>query len=530
MTLEQTKKYKDVTREYTLEDQTGDTDGDGNLKMWPSQNEFGRTYVQGQLGYLWNDWTGERPQWADMHEIHNDGANLNSDTHWTATFTPTELNKLAPGVDGKIHTDAATAKANNANNFGDFIGWHEFCLGFSGYFYDVEVQDETEYYELDWYTLCIPYDLTPDMVAKAIGVIAPDGNTVDDNGTKIVKKTIHFIDKDQVELVEGNNMVLPEVRTFRAIERTVDEATHTGSILLRISSNLAEFDNYKRLEIGDNNLGRLQPAKTNDGNTILIEGGYPYLVRPIVPKKVYQELNNSSITEKTLFTGAGQYLLSKIVNKESLSGNAINVTAEQKDETTGDVSTSTISVKVPFKSHQIISVDQNGDFVKENVGGEEKDYLYNFVGTYTQRPMPIYSYYLGASKSTGKRKFFRSTTDKKTWNAYTAIIAPMGEAEFETENTAKGYTTVNMKYNGVIDDTFWVDHSGAQGSKFAVLFDDGIEDLTGDEVTSIKSLDGVQLSPITGKVYNVNGQFVGSSLNGLSKGLYIVNGKKYIVK
>jgi hypothetical protein len=32
------------------------------------------------------------------------------------------------------------------------------------------------------------------------------------------------------------------------------------------------------------------------------------------------------------------------------------------------------------------------------------------------------------------------------------------------------------------------------------------------------------------KVYNINGQFVGTSLNGLSKGLYIVNGKKYVVK
>ena len=32
------------------------------------------------------------------------------------------------------------------------------------------------------------------------------------------------------------------------------------------------------------------------------------------------------------------------------------------------------------------------------------------------------------------------------------------------------------------------------------------------------------------RVYNLNGQYVGTTLNGLSKGVYIVNGKKVVVK
>lgn len=35
---------------------------------------------------------------------------------------------------------------------------------------------------------------------------------------------------------------------------------------------------------------------------------------------------------------------------------------------------------------------------------------------------------------------------------------------------------------------------------------------------------------MTGKVYNLNGQYVGTSLDGLAKGLYIMNGKMYVVK
>lgn len=35
---------------------------------------------------------------------------------------------------------------------------------------------------------------------------------------------------------------------------------------------------------------------------------------------------------------------------------------------------------------------------------------------------------------------------------------------------------------------------------------------------------------VTGKVYNLNGQMVGTTTAGLSKGVYIVDGKKMIVK
>ena len=44
------------------------------------------------------------------------------------------------------------------------------------------------------------------------------------------------------------------------------------------------------------------------------------------------------------------------------------------------------------------------------------------------------------------------------------------------------------------------------------------------------SVQNIQLFDAVTKVYSLNGQLVGSSLKGLSKGVYVVNGKKYIVK
>ena len=63
--------------------------------------------------------------------------------------------------------------------------------------------------------------------------------------------------------------------------------------------------------------------------------------------------------------------------------------------------------------------------------------------------------------------------------------------------------------------------SNAQASKYKVVIDGtatGIEDLV---------IDGAKAN---GRVYNLNGQYVGNSLNGLQPGLYIQNGKKIVVK
>ena len=47
--------------------------------------------------------------------------------------------------------------------------------------------------------------------------------------------------------------------------------------------------------------------------------------------------------------------------------------------------------------------------------------------------------------------------------------------------------------------------------------------------TGINQLETVK-EALQGKVYNLNGQLVGTSTEGLSKGVYIVNGKKVIIK
>lgn len=47
--------------------------------------------------------------------------------------------------------------------------------------------------------------------------------------------------------------------------------------------------------------------------------------------------------------------------------------------------------------------------------------------------------------------------------------------------------------------------------------------------TGISQIEDIKKA-LQGKVYNLQGQYVGSSLQGLSKGVYMINGKKVIIK
>lgn len=46
----------------------------------------------------------------------------------------------------------------------------------------------------------------------------------------------------------------------------------------------------------------------------------------------------------------------------------------------------------------------------------------------------------------------------------------------------------------------------------------------------IKKIETIGQKLVDTRVYNLNGQYVGTTFNGLSKGVYIVNGKKVVVK
>ena len=104
---------------------------------------------------------------------------------------------------------------------------------------------------------------------------------------------------------------------------------------------------------------------------------------------------------------------------------------------------------------------------------------------------------------------FYKMTEARELGASVAAIGAGNKLFKVTEGKMKGFRAA------------FVLASGAEATKYKVVIDGtatGIEDLV---INSAKA---------NGRVYNLNGQYVGNSLNGLQPGLYIQNGKKVVVK
>ncbi|WP_028897431.1 leucine-rich repeat domain-containing protein [Prevotella sp. HUN102] len=150
-------------------------------------------------------------------------------------------------------------------------------------------------------------------------------------------------------------------------------------------------------------------------------------------------------------------------------------------------------------------------------------YNYRFIGTYLTkvdskvdggvgRPiyMPKYTYFLG--KSGDKHKFFFQTGTTGTWNPYTATIQVFRE-------------NVRVGLNG-INDSFVL----TAGVKSASYF--GLEDENTTGIDQI-AIEAGSKEPVLTNVYNLNGQMVrkgATDFNDLPAGVYIVNGKKIVVR
>lgn len=82
----------------------------------------------------------------------------------------------------------------------------------------------------------------------------------------------------------------------------------------------------------------------------------------------------------------------------------------------------------------------------------------------------------------------------------------------------------NLTFNGNNVTLQFDDNTSLTEDMSKVSISLSYENTTG--ITNIKSMDNSRKS----KVYNLNGQYMGKDANALNKGVYIINGKKTVIK
>ena len=132
-----------------------------------------------------------------------------------------------------------------------------------------------------------------------------------------------------------------------------------------------------------------------------------------------------------------------------------------------------------------------------NVNGEDDSAdKYVWTGTYQQMSLPKNAYFVAQNPENGKTVIKQNVSGKSQTKGYRAyLVAASGETPVKA---------LSIDYDGVDEEV-------------TTGIDDIMADLTDPETT--------------GKVYNLGGQLVSrNGLQSLPKGIYIMNGKKYVVK
>lgn len=258
----------------------------------------------------------------------------------------------------------------------------------------------------------------------------------------------------------------------------------------------------------------------NEEDPIIIKAGMPYLIRPYVPADTH-------------IKNIGAYLCAYVSQFGKVKPKLIKVfeDKEEKYAVPEEKGVETHALKLDE------STENNRVYVMKD---ENTPCKYNFVGSYVDRYIPQYGYYLGKEKSTGKHKFFRTSKTTTKWNRYSSIITGMSTPEYdnnENENeTAKaidnqntGIQNIVLKFNPTDDLVVLEDEkpktSNAAAKRLGIAFDDsGVNDLP----TSIDEIDVDIALPEDSRIYTVNGTRVAADR--LKKGIYIQNGKKIVVK
>ena len=536
------KLYTDVNKIYTKKDQTGAVDANGEAPLWPTQKEAYRTFAQASLGLTWNDWqTG-----YDINLSVNGpdgkltGAGGSYSLSDVSNDLTTNIDANAYNYLGSIHS----ANSDGDYDFTNYEGWHQFVLTMPTYVEPAEIiENETiirDYTLAGYYTLCIPFDLTVSQVAEMLGVPASDD-----------EKKIEC----RLDGVKQEKAVMPKIYQLAKVTRKKGSETENNVVNFILTENLYKEESGKTYYL-DFDQERIDPqtvdATVGDGNANrCIVGGRPYIVEAYKRKVTLEEGQDDpfEIQRQNL----GMMVMTRFASELMEDASCVHNGADYYEQLgTGELKT--LQFAKPYEKHKVRAFTDASDakplFYKDKDGNEHR-YVYTMVGQFWQQTLPLYSIYM----SNGKWYRYKGKKDRYgnlyTWDPYKCIIMATEEVDdkgggfrdeektvypaVKSQGKATDYVDGELQIrflDGRNDDDFGTSY--ASSSRYVFSFGDDIVefDEEGNDVNAIESLDGEYVAPVKGstRIYTVAGQYVGRTLEGLGKGVYIVNGKKVVVK
>lgn len=403
----------------------------GRQYIWPSQDAWRRSYVVNSLGYNWNGIDKYLPTLSDkdLKVLAYAGYKVADGDH------PADKEK------GYYALDDLRMMAH--------MGTRQFPLVYEDVNVDTEPEVEPTYpiniKGGQWWTICVPFDMTKAQVDKVFGP-----------GTHVCR--------------------------FNKVERVVNSEKKEKSIKLFFTNDVYIHKSTKDKE-GHYTTSARTPVADDD---IVIYAHESYM---IYPKNNSDDPNGMyNISDYTLVTGSP--LPTLVEATEQFTGGA-------KESASGDASWNKEYRFVGnYQTEVAVAASEQGNSSEEAVARDLKNVF-----------VPQYSYIYAKKNGTPKAQFWFYTGTQMLWGANKCVV----------QATARdgGKSDFNTYFGG----------NGSARAKELSFFG------TDDEVTGIENVEIIAGNENdTQIVYNLNGQVVNGNLNSLQKGIYIKNGKKFMVK
>lgn len=564
----QIQRYTDPTRDYSVA--TGERDGKGAVIYYPNQTEFNRAYNQGTYGYTWNAWNSAR-------SYHNSIPSMTSTTGWNSanqatangmyvdnpsdtdekkyyTFYDVTLggNTKPEGLADyyKVNWDTSSytySEAETGNLYPegkDYRGWHQFVL--NAYAANTVLEEEpyrSYITDNEWWTICPEFDLTWSEAVQLFGCPA--------------------------SWTPSGQQKLPYVSKLKYVRR-IYSGDGKNKIYLNFSGNLMEHKEAGKAAGAqhgslDANGVMQQDLESPSANDIIMSAGVPYLIKPNLVAGSDGRLNRqfrivtteswNKLSEDQKISTSPRYIQSDNLYQKIKASQEMAGTDQMALVKSG---TYTVPAFVSGRNdginagYNVEDVEMNGSEPKsytilDSPYEKSEEWSYTFVGTFYKSFLPHYSYFLGWDSSLNGARFFYhdgkfdEVDPEMRWVNGTGVIAPVkkntlvgGKFPHDVSPASGGEPAQWTLLTTFSDDSFVaIEESGNGGASrnYPMIFDSpdvvSVEiDVTG--ISELKNEAKQRYSEL--KVYSVDGQLKSNSLDGLSKGLYIVNGKKYVVK
>ena len=421
----------------------------------------------------------------------------------------------------------------------DYRGWHQFVLNGFAANTELEVTQHRSYLtDNDWWTICLPYDLTYSEMMFFYGTV-----TTDDEGN---------ISMDETKIPYLSQLV------------SVTRDMTAGKITLNFSKNLMNHSQVKNSD-GDWVIGDEEDATIKSEDKVVLHAGVPYMIRPY-----RTAASDGSFT--TQFDIYGKDNVDKAFSdwRAAIKSPSLYEKLKAAEVMTGETQMSLVKNGLVTVPALVTNIDSDAKYEEETSGtvtigtndyAKSSEFDYTFVGSFYKSFLPPYCYYLGYKN--GACFFYAdiertgTTVDGKTvypdlyetmkWNNNTCIIVPnmLSNSLKKTYNLGLGKHAgavtpasgsgssmvpaqwvigVNGNSTTSVPDDLKAKSGSSPAKAYTMVF--GVEQ--GEIVTGIREVTTNTVSANDDKVYTLDGQQVKGST--LPKGLYIKNGKKIIVK